>query len=86
MSLAEYGRAWSTGVVLSGFLDDGSRGLAATHHAGGRTMVLKPSGSAIPGMPENAIAYDGPIDFIGSPEEIAQAIKASIIDAPPPFA
>jgi hypothetical protein len=29
-------------------------------------------------MPENAISYDGPIDLIGSPSEIAQAICAAV--------
>lgn len=77
-SLAEHGGARSIGVVLSGFLDDGSRGLAAIHHAGGLTMVLKPSGSPTPGMPENAIAYDGPVSLIGTPEEIARAIMAAV--------
>ncbi|MGI3899349.1 MAG: chemotaxis protein CheB [Janthinobacterium lividum] len=74
LSLSEHAGARSIGVILSGFLDDGSRGLAAIHHAGGLTMVLKPSGSPTPGMPENAISYDGPIDLVGSSAEIAAAI------------
>lgn len=65
------------GVVLSGSLDDGSRGLAAIHHAGGTTMVLTPS-LVFDGMPENAIAFDGPIDVIGSPELIAAEIVARV--------
>ena len=77
-SLAEHAGARSIGVILSGFLDDGSRGLAAIHHAGGLTMVIQRSGSPTPGMPENAISYDGPIDVIGNPEEIAHAITAKI--------
>jgi hypothetical protein len=36
-------------------------------------MVLTPEG-AQKGMPENAINYDGPIDLIGSPGQIASAI------------
>src|SRR4051794_4287978 len=62
------------GVVLSGSLDDGSRGLAAIHDAGGVTMVLTPDGAGRRGMPENAIGYDGPIDMIGSPGAIAREI------------
>lgn len=77
-SLAEHAGARSIGVVLSGFLDDGSRGLAAIHHAGGITMVIKPGGSPLQDMPKNAIAYDGPIDVIGSPDEIARAIVAAV--------
>lgn len=42
-SVADCGGHQTIGVVLSGSLDDGSRGLAAIHHAGGNTMVLRPS-------------------------------------------
>ncbi|MGC2083726.1 MAG: chemotaxis protein CheB [Bradyrhizobium sp.] len=66
------------GVVLSGSLDDGSRGLAAIHEAGGITMVLTPHGAPQKGMPENAIGYDGPIDFIGTPEAIAAEIAGRV--------
>jgi chemotaxis response regulator CheB len=41
------------GVVLFGLSVDGSRGLAAYTHHGGRVMVVEPTGH---GMPENAIA------------------------------
>ena len=74
-SVAAYGGDRAIGVILSGALDDGSRGLAAIHDAGGFTMVLTPSAfSRTDGMPENAINYDGPIDFIGSSVEIAAAV------------
>jgi two-component system chemotaxis response regulator CheB len=69
------------GVVLSGSLDDGARGLAAIRRAGGRTMVLTPRVPAWRGMPENAIAYDGPVDVIGGPEEIAAAVNALVAKA-----
>jgi two-component system chemotaxis response regulator CheB len=65
------------GVVLSGSLDDGARGLAAIHHAGGLTMVLTPGHPLQRGMPENAIRYDGPIDLIGDPRRIAEGICAA---------
>ena len=65
------------GVVLSGALDDGSRGLAAIHDAGGVTMVLTPGHPSQPGMPQNAINYDGPIDLIGDPCRIAEGICAA---------
>ncbi|RYC29785.1 chemotaxis protein CheB [Lichenibacterium minor] len=81
MSLAEHAGTRSIGVILSGFLDDGARGLAAIHHAGGLTMVLKPSGSPIPGMQENAISYDGPVDLVGSSFEIVRAIIAAVATA-----
>jgi two-component system, chemotaxis family, protein-glutamate methylesterase/glutaminase len=77
-SVAEYGRGCVIGVVLSGSLDDGSRGLAAVHHAGGVTMVLTPHPPPAGCMPGNAAAYDGPIDVIGTPPQIADAIMKTI--------
>jgi two-component system chemotaxis response regulator CheB len=74
-SVAEYAGARMIGVVLSGALDDGSRGLAAIHDAGGSTMVLTPSLESGGGMPENAIGYDAPINLIGNPRQIANAIR-----------
>jgi two-component system chemotaxis response regulator CheB len=76
-SIAENARERAVGVVLAGASDDGSRGVAAIHAAGGTTMVVTPCGG---GMPENAIAYDGPIDFIGEPSSIASAIR-SLVEA-----
>ena len=66
------------GVVLSGALDDGSRGLEAIQRAGGRTMVLTPKPWPVLGMPENAIGFNGPIDLIGSAPEIAATIAEAV--------
>jgi hypothetical protein len=63
-------------------LDDGSRGLAAIHKAGGLSMVLTPAGPPERGMPENAIKFDGPISLIGSSKEIAEAICAACWSQP----
>ncbi len=76
-SVACHAKTRGLGVVLSGDLDDGARGLAAIHNEGGATMVLARH-SDIPGMPENAATYDGPIDFIGSVEEIALEVKTRV--------
>ncbi|MBV8616834.1 MAG: chemotaxis protein CheB [Acetobacteraceae bacterium] len=82
-SVAEHGGKRVIGVVLSGSLDDGVRGLAAIHRAGGLTMVVTPhSGQPWRGMPENAVAQDGSISVIGTPCEIANAIQAAIRGAP----
>src|SRR3954470_17185566 len=71
------------GVVLSGSLDYGSRGLAAIHAAGGVTMVLTPDrGGDRRGMPENAIGYDGPVDMIGTPGAIAREIARRLASFP----
>jgi two-component system, chemotaxis family, protein-glutamate methylesterase/glutaminase len=80
-SLADLGGQRVIGVVLSGSLDDGSRGLAAIHEAGGCTMVINRSDQIWPGMPENAMAYDGPIDFIGDTQAIAQAVQRAVTSA-----
>lgn len=77
-SVASHAPSRFIGVVLSGSLDDGARGLAAIHEAGGVTMVLTPQPAPERGMPENAIRYDGPIDFIGSPEAIASEITRRV--------
>jgi two-component system chemotaxis response regulator CheB len=74
-SVAVHGGAHAVGVVLSGSLDDGARGLAAIHKAGGVSMVVTPAAFSRQGMPENAIGYDGPIDFIGEPKAIGRHIN-----------
>ncbi len=73
-SLADQVGARTIGVVLSGVLDDGSRGLAAIHRAKGLTMVLDP-GLKIRGMQQNAIDYDGPIGLVGTALQIAEIIN-----------
>jgi two-component system, chemotaxis family, protein-glutamate methylesterase/glutaminase len=74
-SVAAHAGPRAIGVILSGTLDDGSRGLVAMHDAGGITMVLTPSSSAEHDMPRNAIDFDGPVDLIGSITSIAQGIS-----------
>jgi two-component system chemotaxis response regulator CheB len=69
-SVAAHAGSRMVGVVPSGSLDDGSRGLAAIKAAGGTTMVLTPHRSGGRGVPENAMNYDGPIDKIGTPNRL----------------
>jgi chemotaxis response regulator CheB len=52
----------------------GREGWPQSKAAGGTTMVLTPHRSGGRGMPENAMNYDGPIDKIGTPEQIAEEI------------
>ena len=78
-SLAVYAGSKTIGVILSGSLDDGSRGLAAIHDAGGLTMVLDPAHKPR-GMQQNAIDYDGAISFIGTSVQIAEVIGHITLD------
>jgi two-component system chemotaxis response regulator CheB len=72
-SLALHAGNRTIGIVLSGWLSDGSRGLAAIHASGGLTMVLDP-GHKPRGMQQNAIDFDGPISLIGTAAEIAALV------------
>jgi chemotaxis response regulator CheB len=73
-SIAAHARERGIGVVLSGSLDDGSRGLAAIGKAGGVTMVITKGGEVERGMPLKAEGYDGPIDLVGPVATIAEEI------------
>ena len=73
-SLAETHKADVIGVVLSGSASDGTQGLKAIKHAGGITFAQDDS-AKFTSMPHSAIAA-GVVDFILSPEEIAQELTA----------
>jgi two-component system chemotaxis response regulator CheB len=68
---ARHGR--TLGVILSGALDDGTRGLRAIKASGGMTIVQDPTTALHPGMPTSAIRHVAP-DRVLSPEQIAAAI------------
>jgi chemotaxis response regulator CheB len=77
-SVAAHARTRGIGIILSGSLDDGSRGLAAIHHAGGVSMILTRDGSPEAGMPRSAADYDGPIDVMGSAKVLAQEVAQRV--------
>ena len=60
-------------VIVSGYDGDGSAALCGIRKVGGITIAQKPETAVQPDMPESAIE-SGYIDFILSPEEIAQEI------------
>jgi two-component system chemotaxis response regulator CheB len=60
-------------VIVSGYDGDGAAALCGIKEAGGITIAQKPETAKQPDMPESAIA-SGCIDFILSPEEIAEKI------------
>lgn len=62
------------GVVLTGFLDDGSSGLLAIHNAGGATIVQSPDDAEVASMPKNALEQVQP-DYCVPLVEIAEIIN-----------
>ncbi len=80
-SVAEHAGRQAIGVVLSGCLADGSRGLAAINQAGGIGMACVPCAQAVGDMPRNAIARAGPLSLVdtaaGLGREIARRSAAN---------
>jgi chemotaxis response regulator CheB len=60
-------------VIVSGYDGDGADALCGIKEAGGITIAQKLSTAVQPDMPESAIA-SGYIDYVLSPEDIAQKI------------
>jgi two-component system chemotaxis response regulator CheB len=60
-------------VIVSGYDGDGADALCAIKDVGGITIAQKPETAGQPDMPASAIA-SGCIDFVLSPEDIAQEI------------
>lgn len=72
----------TTGVVLSGALDDGAAGMRAIHRLGGRTVVQTPSDALIWSMPASVIATIQP-DHVMPADEIGRALPR-LLEAGPP--
>ncbi len=60
-------------VIVSGYDGDGADALCGIKEVGGITIAQKPDTAVQPDMPNSAIA-SGCIDFVLSPEDIAQEI------------
>ena len=60
-------------VIVSGYDGDGAAALCGIREVGGITIAQKPETARQPDMPASAIA-SGCIDFILTPEEIAQEV------------
>jgi two-component system chemotaxis response regulator CheB len=60
-------------VIVSGYDGDGAAALCGIKDVGGITIAQKPETAGQPDMPGSAIA-SGCIDFVLSPEDIAQKI------------
>ena len=72
-SLTEHWGGKLVAVIVSGFDGDGAAALCGIKEVGGTTIAQKPDTAGQPDMPESAIA-SGCIDFVLSPEGIAQEI------------
>src|SRR5687768_12048382 len=68
-------------IILSGTGSDGTKGITAIKKAGGLVFVQDPSTAKFDGMPHSAIA-SGKIDFILSPESIAEELLMQYKAAP----
>ena len=79
-SLTNYWDGKIIAVIVSGYDGDGAEALCGIKEIGGITIAQKPSTAKQPDMPESAIA-SGCIDFILSPENIAQEIVRIAHDA-----
>ncbi len=73
LSLAEERGNKAIAVVLSGGDGDGSRGLEAIKAAGGITFAQSEGSAKVSSMP-NTAAATGQVDFVLTPEKIAQKI------------
>src|ERR1019366_6349155 len=72
-SLTEHWGGQLIAVIVSGYDGDGAAALRGIKEVGGITIAQKLDTAEQPDMPESAIA-SGCIDFILSPEDIAQKI------------
>ncbi|MEG4307177.1 chemotaxis protein CheB [Microcoleus sp. D3_18a_C4] len=73
LSLAEERGNKAIGVILSGGDGDGAQGLKAIKVAGGITFAQCQDSAQVSSMP-NTAAATGQVDFISTPEKIAQKI------------
>jgi len=72
-SLTEHWDGKLIAVIVSGYDGDGAAALCDIKEVGGTTIAQKPDTAGQPDMPESAIE-SGCIDFVLSPEDIAQEI------------
>ncbi|MCU1328520.1 MAG: cheB, two-component system, chemotaxis family, response regulator CheB [Bryobacterales bacterium] len=73
------------GIILSGGLDDGCRGLSDVEKAGGTTIVQDPADAEVPALPENALRSVN-VDFKLPVSEIPDALVRALAQAPAPVA
>jgi two-component system chemotaxis response regulator CheB len=72
-SLTEHWKGKLIAIIVSGYDGDGAAALCGIKEVGGITIAQKIDTAGAPDMPKSAIA-SGCIDFVLSPEDIAQEI------------
>lgn len=72
-SLTRYWDGTLVAIIVSGLDGDGAAALCGVQQVGGITIAQQPDTAVEPDMPESAIA-SGCIDFVLSPEDIAQRL------------
>jgi two-component system chemotaxis response regulator CheB len=77
-----YGAA-VVGVVLAGYLDDGTAGAISVKARGGTVVVQDPTEATAPSMPTSALAHVLEVDHCGKVEEIAALLVQLANDDPP---
>jgi two-component system CheB/CheR fusion protein len=75
-SLGVVHQSYAIGVVLSGALNDGTLGLQVIKSYGGLTFAQDEESAAFDSMPASAVK-SGAVDFVLSPEKIAERIIAT---------
>lgn len=73
ISLAKDRRSAAISVILSGMDNDGLMGTAAIKKGGGITVAQRVDTAEEPALPRNVIS-DGWVDFVESPQKIAQLL------------
>jgi two-component system CheB/CheR fusion protein len=74
-SLGMVYQSFAVGVVLSGALNDGTLGLQVIKSYGGLTFAQDEGSAAFDSMPKSAVK-SGAVDFVLSPEKIAECLVA----------
>lgn len=76
-SVAEARGPRAVGVILTGMLDDGARGIKAIRDRGGRTIAQETSTCVVASMPQAAIALDA-VDEVIPLERIAEELVRTV--------